>query len=397
MRPGSEAVGDPVLAQARLAVLTHYLPPYMARVLQHVADSIPHTRVLLSIPLEPNRNYAIDWNGLDVQVQKSLMLRSGWKHRAGFKDQLYVHVPYDTYAQLRRFRPDIVFSYELGFRSFGSALYRRMHSRSRLAICVCVSEHTEVGRGSSRWLLRKALVQMADAVTFNGPSCQRYLQRLGVPSHKLFPFPYAADERTDPAKPCMRTEEPNRRLLVVGQLNERKGIIPLLDSLSDYCLKRLGQSWDLTFIGSGPLEESVRARSYPSNLRVHVRGYITPQELAQQWHEYGVLLFPTLADEWGLVVNEALRAGLPVIGSRYAQASTTLIQEGGNGWLYAPDDPAELVAKLDCLAGLSAAQLSDMRISARASVAHITSRASAQNACDMFRTLLSHGSYLAAT
>jgi glycosyltransferase involved in cell wall biosynthesis len=260
-----------------------------------------------------------------------------------------------------------------------------------------VSEHTEEGRGSSRWLLRKALVQMADAVTFNGPSCQRYLQRLGVPKHKLYPFPYAADERTDPAGLCTREDQANRRLLVVGQLNERKGILPLLDSLTAYCLQRPGQAWDLTFIGGGPLEQTIRTRDYPSNLRVNVRGFVAPHELAAQWFEYGVLLFPTLADEWGLVVNEALRAGLPVIGSRYAQASTTLIEEGRNGWLYAPDRPTELHAKLELLSQLSSAQLGEMRARARASVAHITSSAAAQNACDMFRALLTSGAYLPAT
>jgi glycosyltransferase involved in cell wall biosynthesis len=113
--------------------------------------------------------------------------------------------------------------------------------------------------------------------------------------------------------------------------------------------------------------------------------------LAPQWAHYGVLLFPTLADEWGLVVNEALRAGLPVIGSRYAQASTTLIQEGRNGWLYSPEQPAELAAKLAQLSRLSAAELAAMRDNARSSVAHITSRAAAERACQMFRWLCAPG------
>lgn len=385
--PAGGQASDP-LAQARLAVLTHYLPPYMSRVLEHVADSVGEMQVLLSIPLEPNRCYALDWGGLDVQVQKSIMMRTAWKHRAGFQDELYVHVPYDTYARLRRFRPDVVFSYELGFRSLASALYRRLHRRTRLAYCVCVSEHTEVGRGGARWLLRRSLVRLADAVTFNGPSCGRYLQRLGVPEHKLFAFPYAADDRTEPALAHDPAGEPNRRLLVVGQLNERKGIVPLLEGLTAYCRGRPESTWELTFAGSGPLEDVVRSWCGPENLRLHLLGHLSPQQLAGQWHRYGVLLFPTLADEWGLVVNEALRAGLPVLGSRYAQASTTLIDEGRNGWLYSPDEPGELHTKLDQLARLSASQLAAMRQQARQSVAHLTSRSAAENACRMFRSLL---------
>jgi glycosyltransferase involved in cell wall biosynthesis len=147
----------------------------------------------------------------------------------------------------------------------------------------------------------------------------------------------------------------------------------------------------LTFVGTGPLEQTVRTGDYPANLQVHLRGHLAPAERAPQWAQYGVLLFPTLADEWGLVVNEALRAGLPVIGSRYAQASTTLIQEGWNGWLYSPDQPAELAAKLAQLSRLGAAELAAMREHARSSVAHITSRAAAEHACQMFRWLCAPG------
>lgn len=394
-QPNAEAIpmpiargetNEPQMSQARLAVLTHYLPPYMARVLQHVSVEIPQLQVLLSIPLEPNRNYAIDWGDIDVRVQKSLMLRRPWKHKAGFQDELFVHVPYDTLGQLRKIRPDIIFSFELGFRSFASALYRMTHRKTRLAICVCVSEHTEHGRGSARWFLRRALVRMADAITYNGPSCKRYLERLGVPEHRLFPFPYAADDRTEPTH-STHIQEPNKRLLVVGQLSQRKGIGPLLDALSTYCEKHKNRIWDLTLVGTGPLEEELRLRKYPLNLQITFRGHVSPADLATQWQSYGVLLFPTLADEWGLVVNEALRAGLPVLGSKYAQSCTSLIREGVNGWIYAPDEPGDLESALDRIWDLSANQLSELRQNARRSVAGITSHAAADNALTMLREL----------
>ena len=95
----------------------------MARVLYYASQSVADFRVLLSIALEPNRNYGNTWEGLQVDVQKSLMLRRPWKHSSGFKDELYVHFPYDTLQQLRVADPDIVFSYELGFRSLASRMY----------------------------------------------------------------------------------------------------------------------------------------------------------------------------------------------------------------------------------------------------------------------------------
>lgn len=382
-----EALPVERLAKSRMAVLTHYLPPYMSRVLQHVARRIPQTKVLLSIPLEPNRNYSLDWGSLDVEVQKSVMLRRRWKHRAGFEDELYVHVPYDTYPRLRALRPDLIFSYELGFRSLASAMYRRLHSKTKLAYCVCVSEHTEHGRGGARWLLRRTLIRQADAITYNGPSCRRYLQQLGVPDSKLFAFPYAADDRAEPPKRG-REQEPNRRLLVVGQLNQRKGVLQALDTVASYARMHTDQAWDLTFIGSGPLRDALASYPVPTNLTVNLIGSMDPLELAPKLPEYGVLLFPTLADEWGLVVNEGMRAGLPVIGSRFAQASTTLVDEGRNGWLYSPDQPQELQACLSQVHRLSDVQMRDMREAARITVSHITSQAVAGAACQMFDRLL---------
>ncbi|MCC6507484.1 MAG: glycosyltransferase family 4 protein [Pirellulaceae bacterium] len=374
------------LQRTRLVVLTHYLPPYMGRVLQHVARVIPNTKVLLSIPLEPNRSYALDWGSLDVQVQKSLMLRRRWKHRAGFNDELYVHMPYDTYSQLRATKPDLIFSYELGFRSLASALYRRLHSQTRLAYCVCVSEHTEAGRGGARWLLRKTLIRLADAITYNGPSCRSYLRQLGVPDSKLFHFPYAADDRTEPPLRD-RISEPNRRLLVIGQLNERKGVMQALEAVSAYANQHPDQSWDLTFVGSGPLQDDLKNYRAAANLTLHVLGSIDPIELAPRLNDYGVLLFPTLADEWGLVVNEAMRAGLPVLGSCYAQASNTLIDEGRNGWVYAPDRPEQLHEKLARIYQLTNRKMVEMRDHARGTVAHITSQSVAAAACQMFERL----------
>ncbi len=380
------------LAGARLAILTHYLPPYMARVLEHLVEHVPQTQVLISVPLEPNRDYKLDWGKLDVQVQKNLMVRLPWKHRIGFKDETYVHVPYDTYARLRKFRPDLVFSYELGFRSLGSALYRRMHPRSRLAYCVCVSEHTEAGRGNARWLLRKTLLRFADAVTYNGPSCQQYLRKLGVPDSRLFHFPYAADDRTAPDKTSLTESSTVRsyRLLYVGQLIERKGLVPLIETLNAYCNQRPERKVDLTVIGAGPVLQQLRETSTHQNLQVHLEGSAQPHELSERWCAYDALVFPTLADEWGLVVNEAMRAGLPVIGSCYAQASTTLIRDSVNGWQYSPDKPTDLHRVLDQFYSLPIDKFNEMRAAALETVKLRTSSAAAELACRMFESLTNH-------
>ena len=378
----------PEVLDASVVALTHYLPPYMKAVLAEVAQQTRDFSVLLSTQLEPNRQFDTDWSGLRVTVQKNLMLRRPWKHGAGFKDELYVHVPYDTYSQLRRAKPDILFSYELGARTMFSAVYRRLHPRSRLACCVCVSEHTEQGRGAARHLLRRWLVRQADAITFNGPSCRSYLKRFLIPDEKLFPFPYAQVTANQFNGPLERSSASSHRLVCVGQLIERKGVVPMLASMNRYCAARPAQQVDLTFIGTGPLEAELKSTGVPSNLRLQFVGHIPSQHLSAELAKFGILIFPALADEWGLVVNEAMQAGLPVLGSPYAQACLTLIRDGENGWLYDPHMERSLFAKLDSVFALSAESLNKKRYAAQESVREITTGSAADKALNVFRRLL---------
>ena len=379
---------DSDFVDARVVALTHYLPPYMKAVLAEVAKKTRDFSVLLSTKLEPNRQFETDWSGLQVAVQKSLMLRRPWKHGAGFKDELYVHVPYDTYSQLRRAKPDIVFAYELGVRSMVSAVYRRLHRKSRLAFCVCVSEHTEQGRGAARHLLRRWLVHQADAITYNGPSCRAYLKRFPIPDERLFPFPYAQVSDNRFTGSLERPQACSHRLVCIGQLIERKGVMPMLESLRRYCTARAAQSIDLTFIGSGPLDAELKSATVPANLKLQFVNHIPPKDLAAQLAQFGIMVFPTLADEWGLVVNEAMQAGLPVLGSKYAQASTTLIRDNENGWLYDPLDESSFFKCLDAAFAKSANELDRMRHAAQESVSEITTGSSATKALTVFKYLL---------
>ncbi len=376
------------LLDARVLALTHYLPHYMTAVLAEVAQQTREFSMLLSTRLEPNRHFDTDWRGLQVTVQKSLMVRRSWRHSVGFKDELYVHVPYDTYSQLKRAQPDIVFSYELGVRTMVSAIYRRLHPRSRLAICVCVSEHTEQGRGTPRHLLRRWLVRQADAITYNGPSCRNYLKRFPIPDDKLFSFPYAQVSDSRFTGPLERCSTNSHRLVCIGQLIERKGVMPLLASVNRYCAARPSQLVDLTFIGTGPLEAKLKSTAAAANLRLQFIGHIPAPQLSGELAKFGVMVFPTLADEWGLVVNEAMQAGLPVLGSPYAQSSTTLIREGENGWLYDPLEETTLFSKLDTVFALSTEALNKIRYAARETVQDITTHSSAEKALQMFRVLL---------
>ncbi len=386
-KPNASAV-----LEARVVVLTNMLSPYVAGVHQNLAKCVREFIVLVSIDQEPNRDFGNAWHGLDVRLQKSWMIRRPWKHpQGGFQDNLYVHIPYDTFSQLKITKPDIVFSNELGFRSLISALYCRLF-RKKLALWICASQRTEQGRGKLRHALRKRLLRLADAVAYNGPSCREYLKRYGVPDSKLYHFPYCVAKEFIYTGAIEREPMARRRLVVVGQLIARKGIVPMLKTLIQYCRNRPNQIVELDIVGKGTEEAAIRAIELPSNLKLQMRGTMPYSELAQAFETCGIMLFPTLADEWGLVVNEAMQAGMPVIGSEYAQASVALIHDGENGWCYNPDSPETLFRALDAMYSRTDSQLLAMRHAAQQTVADITPENVAQKALTMFQFLASSSS-----
>ncbi|HEX6065598.1 MAG TPA: glycosyltransferase, partial [Longimicrobiales bacterium] len=74
------------------------------------------------------------------------------------------------------------------------------------------------------------------------------------------------------------------------------------------------------------------------------------------------------------VVNEALAAGLPVLGSDYSQAVHDLVRSGENGWVFRPDSVADVAEALRAALTTSDEMLEQMRTAARASVMHLQPR-----------------------
>jgi glycosyltransferase involved in cell wall biosynthesis len=66
-----------------------------------------------------------------------------------------------------------------------------------------------------------------------------------------------------------------------------------------------------------------------------------------------------------VVVNEALAAGLPVLGSRYSQAVEELVRDGVNGWTFRPDHPDEVYAAVDRAMTAPDEKLNEMRHAGR--------------------------------
>jgi glycosyltransferase involved in cell wall biosynthesis/2-polyprenyl-3-methyl-5-hydroxy-6-metoxy-1,4-benzoquinol methylase len=350
-------------------LLTNVIPPYYLPVFKGLRDNLGglggKLRIFVSTPMEPNRDWTPEWDDLPVTVQKCWTYSSYWRHDQGFSERAWRHFPLDTLPIFFRERPDIVISIQLGFRTLQAAIYRKLFPKSRLIIWTGLSEHTE--RGLPRWrtLQRRALLHLADAVLVNGASGKRYLESLGVPSEKIFMEPYCAEIRSHLQLQLEREPKVAKRLLYVGQLVPRKGIQLFIRALSDWLSKHPTERCEFWIAGDGPIRADLERLTTQPQLHLRFLGSINYHSLPQVYAQGGIYVFPTLADEWGVVVNEALAAGLPILGSRYSQAVDELVEDGVNGWTFRPDQPEEICAAVDKMMATPNEQLDRMRRAGR--------------------------------
>lgn len=298
--------------------------------------------------MESNRSWSLEWDGLDVLVQKTVTVKGRWKHPRGFRESTEVHFPLDTISQLRRFSPDVVISTEMGFRSLSALLFTKLRRHCSLILWTEVNESTEHGRGRARGIVRKILARHCDGFLALGDAGVEYVHSLGAPSERIFKLLYTTDVSRFGAYGAER--ESQRRLLYVGQLIERKGLLQFTAALGKWAEEHPDRNVELVFAGDGPLRERLQSSPVPSNLRLQFLGNVSYHDLPRVYAQAGVLALPTLADTWGVVVNEAMAAGLPVLGSVHSQAVKELVTHGKDGWTFSAGNPDEMDGAInECL------------------------------------------------
>lgn len=204
-----------------------------------------------------------------------------------------------------------------------------------------------------------------DALWVTGNRAAKLARRLGYQGQQLLTGFYACDyDRFAPIghrrlAQMQRGAEWRRRFLFTGRLTASKGVADLLAAYAAY-RAQTAEPWELWIAGSGPLEPLVQQTPH-----VRYLGFLQPNEYGAVLEQVGAFVLPSHVEPWGVVLQEALCAGLPVIGSRQCGSVDELIDEGRNGFTFAAGDTAELAtlmlhlsaASSDCLAAMGSAGL----------------------------------------
>lgn len=359
----------------RVALLTNFIPPHQVSLFEALAERVERLVILTSTEMEPNRPWPFAAGPLEVVVQRTLTFPQA--HSGGSaRERMEVHVPLDTSARLRGIAPTVIVTGDLGARTIAATHFGAKHDIP-VVVWATLSERTERRRGRVRRMVRERLLRGAEHVLVSGRSGERYVRSFGVPAERITAIPYTTAMEPFLALSLERPPAPARRVLAVGALTPRRAPDALLAAARALAPSR---AIDLTFVGDGPLRaELERHASIPTpGLAVRFTGPIPYEAMPRYYAAADALAFPTLADEWGVVVNESLASGVPVLGSRESQAAAELVVDGRNGWLLEGCSPDAIARGLERVAATSIGTHAAMRAAARASVGSLHPRDAAE-------------------
>lgn len=254
----------------------------------------------------------------------------------------FIHITPGFVSHLIRFRPDAIVSNEMGFRTLIALLYGTV-ARRPVWVWWGGTLHTERKIGRAQRALRFLISHWARNWISYGQSSTEYLMTLAIPKERIIEAQNSVDERrfTEVVEPAFKLE-PRPVLLHVGQFIGRKGIDLLLRAAA--AVQREGHEFSLLLVGSGRDKDELETLAKELELRnVHFEQGRDLLLMPATYRSADALIFPTLEDVWGLVANEALLCGLPVLCSKYAGCAKEIFTAES---IFDPMDASDFVNKL---------------------------------------------------
>lgn len=229
----------------------------------------------------------------------------------------------------------------------------------RTALWVEVTFDSWVRRRVWKEAMKRAIFGRVDGIITAGRDGRAFAMRYGVAPERIHVARHVVDVEyfSSAAELAHLSREGTRAeldvagvvFLYVGRLWRGKGISTLVDAFTSIARDGPGEN-SLLLVGDGPEAASVRRACERDGLRVRLAGFHQKDDLPRMYAAGDVFVFPTLGDPYGLVVDEAMAAGLPIISTTAAGEINERVMNGVNGYLVPPGDPEALASAMRRLA-----------------------------------------------
>jgi glycosyltransferase involved in cell wall biosynthesis len=360
-----------------VAVVFHHIGPYHHARLNAAADKLSVT--------------GIEWSAKGYDAWGAAATPARY-HKVSLFPEATNHSPDNAelrcafWSALEQTNPDVVAVN--GWNNFGSLIGANCCLRRGIPMVV-MSESSRQDEPRTWWkeAIKRRTVGLYSTALVGGQRHVEYLVELGMPRERVFTgydvvdndyFGRRTAEIRNSKFELRNTRSlPENYFLASARFIEKKNLSTLIEAYAEYrrrssafanqpthkatagreatADKEIAANvpWDLVILGDGPLRETLNSQlsTLKLNEHVHLPGFKPYDELPVYYALANAFVHASTTEQWGLVVNEAIASGLPVIVSDRCGCVPELLN--GNGFTFDPTNEHELTARLLEMASLS--------------------------------------------
>lgn len=199
------------------------------------------------------------------------------------------------------------------------------------------------------FLIKRHFIGSADSWLSSGKATTMYFKHYGAKEENVFYYPFTSQRKKDldlaqiiDSKEKAKIREKlgineSRMVLFVGQMIHRKGIDILLKAAQE-----LPDNVAVVLVGSEPTKEYLDMRKKLNLKNVYFVGFKVKDKLAEYYAAADLFVMPTREDIWGLVINEAMSYGLPIVSTDRCVAALELVENNVNGLIVPVENSVSL-------------------------------------------------------
>lgn len=333
--------------------------PYIAARYQRFQELNPQYPLTLLEFGHVSADYA--WKPLDADVpyrRKVLSEKPIQKYRSAERVSMIC-------SALDELQPDVLVVCGYGVIGMAAVLYWACMAGRSVAV-VMLSDSTAEDQQRTWWKekIKQRVVGLCGSALVAGTRHRNYLRQLGMPDNRIFTgYDVVDNEYFWSGAKRIRAEAslwreklglPDYYFLSSARfirsdsgIDRVKNIHRLLDAFATFHRCSSRKEWGLVILGGGELQIEIEAQIADLGLtgKVLLPGFRQYPELPAYYGLASVFVHASVKDTWGLVVNEAMASGLPVLVSERSGCAPDLVENGRNGYTFDPYD-------VDALAGL---------------------------------------------
>lgn len=338
----------------RLVLITEIIAPYRIPVFNALArmEGIDFSVIFFAETDTTLRR----WRVHKDEIRFPYRVLPSWRWRAGKHNIL---INRGLWSALTKLSPQVIICGGYNYlASWEALLWARRHQTE---FVLWSESNANDARSGRLWTeaLKSYFLKKCNRFVVPGKASVEYMKTFGAPAASILIAPNAIDNswfskhsenvRTRANEFREKLKLPPRFILFVGRLVPEKGVFDLIEAYAKLD-RSIRSEVGLVFAGDGVSRKELMQRGEQiSPGSICFPGFAQREDLAAYYALAEALVLPTHSDTWGLVVNEAMACGLPIIVTNVAGCAADLVEQGWNGYVVPPRDADKLCTAIDSI------------------------------------------------